>query len=1446
MSEINPILSPAQNLAANLDALHQGGHSYLDIPAQIALASGGAPADQTIAIADKIKGSIADNKSLVDHYYADAQQTRLPSVVQQVTSKLHAHFGTSITTENHVLKIQQDMVKSGAAPGLTPNGVWDTNWTSAAGTAKVASYIKPTTGNLDSKSTIQHAIEALSLSKAFNVIYNVAKAIPRETLQLMGDAVYVVGSGSSDPGTGKMIAQAFAKPENRTTDAAFEKKANSPQQMFQDAMTLLQFLPMATFAKAGKAAIAEAKVGGVLSKEAVLPKYTLLNSIVATSKSGTLGLIQPSSRAILNKPILNRIYKGVADVVATTAPAQIAIRDTLAQRLRLPAVRAANQIGLSAIGASIKLQAIAGAESKLGGREGALDSTVYSVGPITGPLAAALDIFSYQLNPGRLGTRALIGDTAQSAQALRNAFDDTGALRAWQRANPRIDYAEHIALHGEAGTLQEVGHQLNQMSVSHAADLEIRPLLISGEWAKMTGIEKTAFRQNAEISIWKDSAKPDSLFSQARESIMLDQNAMETGFRDIGSQAAQGTKLADKLKKGTSTFGNKIQANTAMEILLKPENAKYIIHKETIQELKAQKAVYADNSALAEYDAASGQGANSLETLTPEPKPNLSNKWVEANNPDMPDGVVGMARKESLTVQGAKALYNNLWDKYVLAITPTEQLAVRKEVSKSLLDDFGINVFNLGEHDTSELFGVLEAQGKKLSSDIHTVRGAPQEVKDALAKLDALGYKMVAGTDIGHIYTKALQFSDLGQADFTATAKVARNLGISPRLSDSTAVSARTKVETHIAIQDRIDSGKIQALPGFNSSRILSYLKANIGKSAKLTPGQEAVLLASKLHGNYDIAIRDAMAADKYLTKETAWAAIKQAKADEMGLREVDPKALREALTSTIPDDVAELMGLGKNTQFLDKNSADQVIQAIWSARVKVPLEMIGGLAKIEDILYAGLGIGNVELLGKSAMTIASVPAKLMNLRSRVRYQESIVFAYRRMVKTMAKGLTENIPPTLYPQQKLEEMGIAKEAESIWLRVAPEKNVKNAFLDDAERIVSEADFYNLYSPRDAEKWAAYWLNKQGFSDVEIAKKIENVVGYGERTAAERSLNAVFFPFSFNKTVMRQFGGFLLTHPGQRLVVGGIIDLYDQINGPEYLKWVEDNLPIIKQVQSMNALEHGIGLGGYGGINAPYAEGLKNLFTILGPKKIDYGKTSDGDPVLKALRTYVPMVKEFLDLFIDHKQLALGGQVGDTIKTVLGTAQSTLDKFKNSAPETDWNPSRHNLMPDAAQQNSAWEYRNRLVTSLSAVLDYNYQNPNERKVWPTWVPIQTGLQGKPITKASIGQLVHYSYPAWDNALSSSIAATKATEADRFIGEISAKNPDLGKSYRQFETAAKRVGDAVARDSVPLDKLAVVTDAFRNVAIQLADKDSNFAGFYKTHYERLFGPLEAFKP
>lgn len=1452
----------AINLANHLDTLKDNGFDFLDVPVQVAIAKKAKNPQEVIQLGNVMKASIIANPfPAINHLFSDPQLQKKPTATQQVSYWFNGATGGLPITEVNVKKIQQDMIKKGQAPALEANGVWGPEWQSALADATSAAYDKAQLGNVDSKSTIHSLMNQGLLSTALNSVVATVKSMPRSVLQLVGDLVAnaptaISGDISAPTGelnifqkAGQAIAEAPLWPgQNVTKTSAKDFEKATIDRTIQDIGTMLTFVPL------GKAAFGTKTVLGETAKKGaftlvpladVAPKYTILKSIQASAAAGTESVLPKTlPRILANSPAMAWMYRGLTPAIAKTAPLQMTLRNGFAQRLRLPALQAANAITQKAIVAGALETGIARGTAKIdeNAQDSPLNTALNNLHPISGRLANAFDLFSMQANPAGI-TKASAAewsaDMAAGGVRTREALDETGALIAWQKANPDKNLSDEIATHGASAMYQHIIDQINKMAAMHASDLALNELKVGGvnsPWALMSDSEKMDKQLEIAHDIWTTSVGKDSPLAQARQSILLNQNELETGFRAV--RAMSGADVREgKVEAG---FGNFMKARQIGEQMLNPEMQKYLIHPGTFKAFK-------DAEAQADIPVWASEAVKAAA----EPMPKLNAKWAEMNNPEVGRGVFGIANKGSLDKPTAYVQANKFQEALDAAGTAEKQNEVKLEIAKYLVDNFGIDTRSIGYLDAKKMLDVLFDRANRLAVPVYPATGAPQMVKDLFAKLDKLGYKPVAGTDIGHYFTKDLMEGvDLGTLERNQAAQIAAKLGVSPRLSDSHAVSARASIELQIKVQEAIDkgikAGTVELPPGYNASRVISWLRKGLDENRKLTISQRAALATAggleKLQmGGYKYEIEQLIKTGKAKSREEAMGLISAAKKSEQGIRDASKQELLDALMRPMDNISAELMGVPEGTPFMDRATANEIIKGIWTARLNVPSEMVGGLAKLEDLLYAGFGIAGKDIPGLNGKTIPNLTAKGLNIRNRVRFQSSLLFAWRRVFKTSAKGITEGVPPTWYPGQKMREMGIEAKANKIYETNFPKDLNKNLFMDDVERLTNQADLFNVYNPTDFYKWTAYWLHEQGFRGEELARRTERVMSYGERTAAERSLNAVFYPFSFNKTVMRQFGTYLLTRPAQRIMVAGMLAAYDNLDGSKKLKWTEDNLPLIKELEKLNALKHGIGLGGFGGINMPYTQLTADAFiSLFGPKSISYtGDATIDSNTMKLLNAYVPLVKSMQDLLTEST---------DSAKTVANFAFKT---FGVTAKGTDTKPVPETLMPAKAQQNQAWDYRTRLITGLRDVLDYNYKHPKNPITWAALqngngetLPVEVGILDKSVNKATIGQLVHYRYPAWDNTLASTVAQKKATEADRFIGEVTAINPSLGATYRQLEDYAKKVNDLVAKDEIPTGNLVTITNEFRKIAVELALKDESFHKFYKTHYERIFGPLEAF--
>ena len=1440
----------AINLAKHLDVLNENGFDFLDAPVQVAIASKAKSPQEAVQLANVMKSSIIANPiPALNHIFSDPQLQKKPTATQQVSYWFNGATGGLPIVENDVKKIQQDMIKAGHGVGLEATGAWSPEWQTALANSVSDAYHKPQLGNVDSKSTIKSLMNQGFWSTALNSIAATISSTPRSILQLMGDAVSGMGPGNPQASAkfGASIANAQIWPGKPTTGQSVEEfRKEADARTIQDIGTFLSFIPVGKLAFGLKAVTTNVAAKGALKVvplAEVAPKFTILKSIQASAQAGTESVIpKVFPRIVANTPAMGWIYAGVTAPIVATAPLNMAIRNVFAQRLRLPLVQGVNAAIQKTIVAGALETGIARGTGKIdeNAQDSPLNTALNNLHPISGRLANAFDLFSMQANPAgitKASAAEYAADMKKGGVAIREALEETGALIGWQKANPDRVLADEIAKHGAPAFYQHIIDQINQMAVQHAAELAFNKLKKGGassQWALMDDEQRLQARLDITHDIWTTSIGKDSLLSQARQSIMLDQNALETGFRTVRSIANADTREGQV----AAGFGNFTQARKIMSQLIEPEVQKYVIHPGTYKAFKEAQAAADVPEWAAKADLAAA-GA----------MPKLNKQWVETFGVEAERGALGLANKGSLDKPTAYLAANKFQEALDAAGTVSQQDAVKLDITRYLIENFGIDTRSIGYLDANKMLDVLFKKANTLPVPIYPVAGAPQMVKNMFEEINKLGYNPIAGTDIGHYFTKDLmQGVDLGSIERNLAAQIAAKLGVSPRLSDSHANSARASVEMNISVQEKIDegvkAGKFVLPPGYNAPRVLSWLRKGLDENRELSRSQRAALgLAEPLEklkiGGYKYEIEQLIKSGAAKSREEAIGLIKVAKKSEFSIRDASKKELLAALMRPMDAISAELMGVPEGTAFMNRSAANAVIRGIWTARLKMPSEMIGGLARMEDLLYAQFGLAGKDIPGMSGKTIPNLTGNALNMRNRVRFQSSLLFAWRRVFKTSSKGITEGVPPTWYPGQKMRDMGIADKANKIYEQNFPKDLNKSLWMDDTERLTNQADLFNIYNPTDFYKWNAYWLHEQGFRGEELVKKTERVMSYGERTAAERSLNAVFYPFSFNKTVMRQFGTYLLTRPAQRIVIAGMITAYDNLPEEKKLKYWEENLPLIKQLESLNALKHGIGLGGFGGINMPYGQLTADVFVnLFGPKTIHYTGNSTIDAnTIKMIEAYVPLVKTMSDLLT---------QGVDSAKT---TANFIAHDVLRQAKGTDAQPIPEILLPSKVQQNRGWDYRSRLIVGLKYAIDHNYKNPKNPITWAMvknsegkTIPVNAGILDKAINKSTIGQLVHYRYPQWDNTLLSSIGQAKATEADRFIGEVTAINPSLGKTYRVMEDYAKQVNDAVSKDNVPTEKLVIITNEFRKIAVELALKDNNFYKFYKTHYERIFGPLE----
>lgn len=414
----------------------------------------------------------------------------------------------------------------------------------------------------------------------------------------------------------------------------------------------------------------------------------------------------------------------------------------------------------------------------------------------------------------------------------------------------------------------------------------------------------------------------------------------------------------------------------------------------------------------------------------------------------------------------------------------------------------------------------------------------------------------------------------------------------------------------------------------------------------------------------------------------------------------------------------------------------------------------------------------------------------------------------------------------------------------------PEFNTRAMeFTDDAERMLREQDVFQLYNGSSYETYAAYHMGQRGMSTDEIRRKLIHMFQYGNeatvgRSAAERSMNFVFFPWSFDKTLYRNTGVYLLNRPGQMAaLVAGIAaykrfsELYPDVPGAS--EWVQKHLPILKEVERFNAFGHGLSLGELGGINAP-------LLQLFIPHQWQTNQDTS-----KNLARFLPVMKDFQ---------RIKESVMDQNAVLLAAAHNIKAGYVGGSEEmknlygTYANPARSTVAP-SQQLSEAYRFQAQLYKYFQDDLAYNAgtRDPAKKLVFPYDNATYGKYRGEIIDKKALRSMVADKYPAYDPNAAVAFM-TQGQEAiyqyrlnlkEQGRGELSTAIRNFASNAAALSTYMVNAEEGRYPTGFTAEQLnaefARKTQEMRQWAFQIIDADPTFWQIYRQNYQRVLGPL-----
>ena len=767
-----------------------------------------------------------------------------------------------------------------------------------------------------------------------------------------------------------------------------------------------------------------------------------------------------------------------------------------------------------------------------------------------------------------------------------------------------------------------------------------------------------------------------------------------------------------------------------------------------------------------------------------------------------------------------------------------------------------------GEKGFEQLSALINDRKQLLASDVFPAMGADPQVRAMFDGVKNAGYKVVYGTGIGHAAETPVHYGDLGDA-INRTKRVFGALGLDVGRTSQTTAGAMARIGAKQELQRLLDDPK--TLPSVSSSlytpdTILGILERGAGEEPKPAGDIPFGLRVAQAIGS-PLRKREVRAVltseDKTRTVEgkipgrTKQVAepsdvaqrlhdMAQVQAQTLGLRDLKRSDVVNALTN--PERIPWLLGddglrLSDGTVpgALSKADANRVYDAILSGFTHRPGYMLG-TQHLEDVFRAGMGFFGSTLqqalpapLESFATGLLRLPNRYYQAQSRLRFQLSPMFDARRVAKTNVKFGAYGIRPVLDPAHALlSEGGPAayRDAHALLDKVWPEQALSNrAWLDANDQILSQASAYGMFNPRQFAAWAVHDMAQQGRSTSEMRDILDKAMTYGNRTALERTANTVFFPFSFDKTLYRSIGGYMLDHPTQSLIMLRAFNAYDtwaqqHADNPASYRWWQEHAPVLNEAARLNAFTHGIGPGELGGINAP----VLNAFL---PQKYPASSKSQN-----LLSRFIPALNDMQRVL--NESIATGKDFHHEAQGALYRTEIILGQRK----ATPLNSPASSVAPQYALDD-ALKYKAQLTDALAQILTYNRANPDGKYTWPTSDQVPANVRGLPIDSTSISLLVQHRYPSFNPGKAVQIAEQRRLTLDSTIAEH-ANDPawsGIAGFARDVDSLATKVRD----ESEDPKTLADYTTQLRTYAAQVAAASPDFKALYAKAFAHILGPL-----
>lgn len=371
--------------------------------------------------------------------------------------------------------------------------------------------------------------------------------------------------------------------------------------------------------------------------------------------------------------------------------------------------------------------------------------------------------------------------------------------------------------------------------------------------------------------------------------------------------------------------------------------------------------------------------------------------------------------------------------------------------------------------------------------------------------------------------------------------------------------------------------------------------------------------------------------------------------------------------------------------------------------------------------------------------------------------------------------------------------------------------------DDMVQRFSQVGIFG-FNPQNWQIAAYAEMRRAGIAaDTAFEHALETYTyGIRGRSPAELSVNAVFFPFSFQKKALGHIAEWVADDLGRSILIHDGLKAYESLNEKYNLdEWFADHIPAINMLNRMNVLAYGVSPGRFGGINSQAIESLGKTALLFTPMAFSFRADDDPREADRLLRSLVPAWNDINWMLQEAKNA----------KTV--ATDGSLPRAQVRDGYEEWNNFRSEVSVELSRSGFTW---------------YDLHNRE-------WMAPQ-----KAAYEAKLAE-IQARYPEWVEARRRAIFNAQALDMEREDRLRQAlTNPEgatnLDRSLAIMEARIDEVKDYLSLLGVSvegtdgwLDAPPEAVDAVREEAIRLYEADPMFIKIYRKFYEPELGPIEA---